>query len=64
MNDYFDLQEVYEAHIRMRLFVEILTGDVQKWYKGLRVASVLDLTAFKRSFLDRWEVKKNTLQIL
>jgi hypothetical protein len=41
-----------------------LTGDVKKWYKGLRATSVLDLTTFQRSFLDRWEVNKKSLQIL
>jgi hypothetical protein len=64
MNDYFDLQEVDEDHIQMRLFAQSLTRDVKKWYKGLRVASVVNLTTFQRSFLDRWEVKKNPLQIL
>jgi hypothetical protein len=64
MNDYFDLHEVDEADVQMRLFAQSLTGDVKKWYKGLRAASVLDLTAFQRIFLDRWEVKKNPLQIL
>jgi hypothetical protein len=64
MNDYFDLQEVDEADVQMRLFAQSLTGDVKKWYKGLHVASVIDLTAFQRIFLDRWEVKKNPLQIL
>jgi len=64
MNDYFDLHEVDEASVQMRLFAQSLTGDVKKWYKGLRATSVLDLTTFQRSFLDRWEVKKNPLQIL
>ena len=64
MNDYFDLQEVDEADVQMRLFAQSLTGDVKKWYKGLCVALVLDLVAFQRIFLDRWEVKKNPLQIL
>jgi hypothetical protein len=64
MNDYFDLQEVDEVDIQMRLFSQSLTTDVKKWYKGLRAASVLDLTTFQRSFLDIWEVKKNSLQIL
>jgi hypothetical protein len=61
MNDYYDLHEVDEAEIQMRLFAQSLIGDVKKWYKGLRDASVLDLTAFQRSFLDRWEVNKNPL---
>jgi hypothetical protein len=64
MNDYFDLQEVDEANVQMRLFAQSLMGDVKKWYKGLCVASVLDLTAFQQSFLERWEVNKNPLQIL
>jgi hypothetical protein len=64
MNDYFDLQEVDEADVQMRLFAQSLTGDVKKWYKGLCVASVVDLTMFQIIFLDRWEVKKNPLQIL
>jgi hypothetical protein len=64
MNDYFDLYEVDEADVQMRLFAQSLTGDIKKWYKGLRDASILDLTAFQMSFLDRWEVKKNPLQIL
>jgi hypothetical protein len=64
MNDYYDLHEVYEVDVQMRLFAQTLTGDVQKWYKCFHAASVLDLTAFQRSFIDRWEVKKNPLQIL
>jgi ribonuclease HI len=64
MNDYFDLQEVDEADVQMRLFAQSLTGDVKKWFKALPTASVSDLVAFQRIFLDRWEVKKNPLQIL
>jgi hypothetical protein len=51
MNDYFDLQEVDEPDVQMRLFARSLTGDVKKWYKGLHAASVVDLTAFQRIFL-------------
>jgi hypothetical protein len=64
MNDYFDLQEVDEADVQMRLFAQSLTGEVKKWFKTLRVASITDIVSFHRSFLDRWEVKKNPLQIL
>ena len=46
MNDYFDLQEVDEANVQMRFFAQSLIGDFKKWYKGLRAASVLDLTKF------------------
>jgi cyclopropane fatty-acyl-phospholipid synthase-like methyltransferase len=64
MNDYFYLQEVDEVDVQMILFAQSLTGDVKKWFKALRHASIIDLAAFHRSFLDRWEVKKNPLQIL
>ena len=64
MNDYFDLQEVDEADVQMRLFAQILTGDVKKLFKTLHPALIADLATFHRSFLDKWEVKKNPLQIL
>jgi cyclopropane fatty-acyl-phospholipid synthase-like methyltransferase len=64
MNDYFDLQEVDEVDVQMRLFAQSLTGNIKKWFKALRPASIIDLVAFHRSFLDRWEVKKNPLQVL
>jgi hypothetical protein len=60
-NDYFDLREVDEADIQMRIFAQSLTREVKKWYKGLCVSLVVDLTAFQRIFLDIWEVKKNPL---
>jgi hypothetical protein len=64
MNDFFDLQEVDEADVQMRLFAQSLTGDVKKWFKALPVASIVDIVSFHRTFLNRWEVKKNPLQIL
>ena len=48
----------------MRLFAQSLSREVKKWFKILHVASITDIVAFHRSFLDRWEVKKNPLQIL
>jgi hypothetical protein len=64
MNDFFDLQEVYEENVQMRLFAQSLTGDVKKWFKALPAASLNDISSFHQSFLNRWEVKKNPLQIL
>jgi hypothetical protein len=46
MNDYFDLQEVDEAYVQMRLFSQRLTGDVKKWFKELRAASIADIASF------------------
>ena len=48
----------------MRLFSERLNGEVRKWFKALPTASLNDITSFHQSFLNRWEVKKNPLQIL
>jgi hypothetical protein len=64
MNDYFDLQEVDEVDVQMRLFAQSLTGEVKKWFKTLPAATITDIVVFHRTFLDRWEVKKNPLQIL
>ena len=50
--------------MQMRLFSKILTEEVKKWFKTLRVAAIIDIAGFHRTFLDRWEVKKNPLQIL
>jgi len=64
MNDFFDLQEVDEVDVQMRLFAQSLTSDVKKWFKALPATSIGDIVAFHRSFLNRWEVKKNPLKIL
>ena len=48
----------------MRLFAQNLIGDVKKWFKALPVASIVDIVSFHHSFLNRWEVKNNPLQIL
>jgi hypothetical protein len=52
MNDYFDLQEVDEDDVQMRLFAQSLTGDVKKWFKTLRAATITDITVFHQTFLD------------
>jgi hypothetical protein len=64
MNDYFDLQEIDETNVQMRLFAQSLTGEVKKWFKALRPTTINDIFVFHQTFLDIWEVKKNPLQIL
>jgi hypothetical protein len=64
MNYFFDLHEVYEADVQMRLFAQSLTGDVKKWFKALPDDSIVDIVAFHQSFINRWEIKENPLQIL
>ena len=64
MNDYFDKNEIDDDSIKLRLFAQILGGEVRKWFKGLTPHSINDLQAFHQKFLNKWEVKKNPLQIL
>ena len=45
------------------MFAQILGGEVRKWFKGLTPHSINDLQAFHQTFLNKWEVKKNPLQI-
>ena len=37
---------------------------MRKWFKGLTPHSICDLQAFHQTFLNKWEVKKNPLQVL
>ena len=46
MNDFFDLQEVDEADVQMRLFAQSLTSDVKKWFKSLPASSINDIASF------------------
>ena len=48
----------------MRLFSQTLTRDVKKWFKAFPANHIDDLANFQRLFIDRWERKKNPLQIL
>jgi hypothetical protein len=64
MNAFFDLQEVDEEDVKMRLFSQSLNGQVRDWFKSLPTYSLNDITSFHQSFLNRWEVKKNPLHIL
>jgi hypothetical protein len=64
MNDFFDLEEVDEADVQMRIFSQSLTGDVNKWFKALVAGILNNITSFHQSFLSIWKLKKNALQIL
>ena len=64
MNDYFDRNEIDDETVKLRLFAKSLRGEVRKWFKGLTLHSINDLQAFHQLFLNKWEVKKNDLQII
>ena len=48
----------------MRIFVQSLTGEVRTCFRALAPNSIDDLLALYREFLNRWEKKKDPLQIL
>ena len=48
----------------MRLFVQTFAGEMRKWFRGFLAARITTLAELQRQFLNRWEVKKNPLQIL
>lgn len=64
MSDIFELHEIDEADVQMRLFSQTLTRDVKKWFKTFPANHIADLANFHRLFINRWERKKNPLQIL
>ena len=58
MTDYFELHEIDDSNVQMRLFAQTLTGEVKKWFKGLNPSSIADLSIFHRLFFNKWEKKK------
>ena len=63
-NDFIDLEEVDHEDSKMRLFAQNFYGEVKKWFKGLSAGSVHDFQEFETIFLNKWEGKKNSLQLL
>lgn len=43
MSDFFELHEIDEADVQMRLFAQTLTGDVKKWFKAIPSNHIADL---------------------
>ena len=48
----------------MRIFAQSLGGEVKKWFKALPPNSINDLPALHQTFINKWEVRSNPLQIL
>jgi hypothetical protein len=45
------LEEVDYEDVKMRLFTQILAGDLRKWFRSLPTGSITDFEAFETSFL-------------
>ena len=64
MNDAFDYMELDEETIKMRMFAQSPGGEAKKWFKGLAPHSIHDLPSLYQTFINKWEIKKNPLEIL
>jgi hypothetical protein len=63
-NDFVDIKEVDHEDANMRLFMQIISEEVRKWFKALLTASIPNFAEFETSFIARWGEKKNPLQLL
>jgi hypothetical protein len=50
--------------MKMRLFTQSFAGEVRKWLKSLRPASIRDFAAFEAAFITIWGENKSPLQLL
>ena len=50
--------------MNMRMFSQSLGGEAKKWFKSLTPNSIHDLPPLYQTFINKWEIKKNPLQIL
>ena len=64
ISDAFDYMELEDETIKMRMFTQSLGGEPKKWFKSLAPNSIHDLPALYQTFINRWEIKKNPIQIL
>lgn len=63
MATFYDLYEIDDEDVTMRLFVQTFGGEVRKWFRGLGARSIPTLAELQKQFLDRWELRKDPLQI-
>ena len=56
--------ELEDETIKMRMFTQSLGGEPKKWFKILAPNSIHDLPALYQTFINRWEIRKNPIQIL
>ena len=46
------------------MFAQSFRGEAKKWFKNLTPNSIHDLPSLYQTFINKWETKKNPLQIL
>ena len=63
MQDFFESYEIDDDSVRIKIFVQSLTGDVRPWFRALPANSIAEPETLYQTFLNRWE-KKDPLHIL
>ena len=53
MQYYFENYEIDDDGVRMKIFVQSLTGDVRTWFRALPANSIADPEALYQTFLNR-----------
>ena len=64
MTDDFDYMELEYETIKMRMFAQSLGGEPKKWFKSLAPNIINYLPTLYQTFINRWEIRKNPIQIL
>jgi hypothetical protein len=64
MQDHFETYEIDDDSVRMRIFVQSLTGDVRTWFRSLNANSIATPEALYQEFTNRWEKKRDPHHIL
>ena len=55
---------LFRSTIKMRIFAQSLGGEAKKFFKNLAPNSIQDVPSLYQTFINRWEVRKNPIQIL
>ena len=64
ISDAFEYMEIEDETIRMRMFSQSLVGEPKKWFKSLTPSNIHDLPKLYQTFINKWEIRKNPIQIL
>jgi hypothetical protein len=62
--DFCELNELDHEDVQMKLFAQSLRTDVKDSFRGLVVGSINTIEGFYAIFRDKWEEKKNSVQML
>ena len=62
--DYFENYEIDDDDVRMKFFVQSLTGEVRTWFRALGAHTIANPDTLYEAFLNRWEKNKDPLHIL